>query len=196
MSASLANVSAQRGASTTLLGAAFALLGLGSIMVYSTTAPLALGSFIPPHLARHGVGLLLGLTTAWLLSRVPLRVLRFAAPALFLATLVALAAVPFIGLRVNGAQRWLALPGVGVFQPGELAKFATVLWVAVLASYRGAPSADAEASKRGREESAARMTRQNVIFCLCAGAVPAGLLLLQPDFGNAALLLLLVMLVL
>ena len=124
MSAGVATSYAQRGASTTLLGATLLLLVLGSIMVYSTTAPLTLGDFIPPHLARHSLGLILGVAAAWMLSHIPHRVLRYAAPALFVATLAALAVVPFVGIRVNGAQRWLSLPGVGVFQPGELAKFA------------------------------------------------------------------------
>jgi cell division protein FtsW len=38
--------------------------------------------------------------------------------------------------RVNGARRWLNLPGGG-FQPSELARFAIVVWAAMMAAKKG-----------------------------------------------------------
>lgn len=162
-----------RGASSLLVGSSLLLIGLGCVMIYSTTAPLTLGDFVPPHLARHGLGVFLGLLAALFFAYLPSRAFRILGPVLFVLAILALCAVPLIGIKVNGAQRWLPLPGLGVFQPGELAKFATVLAVAVLATQHGEKQ---------------RMSRHHVLFSLAAGALPAGLLILQPDFGNAALL--------
>lgn len=146
-------------------------------MIYSTTAPLSFGNFVPPHLARHGVGIALGLVSALTLAYLPTRALRTLAPLLFVAGIVALVAVLLTGIKVNGAQRWLSLPMLGVVQPGELAKFFTVLFVAYLTSRQG--------DSQG-------MTRKQVLLSLAAGGLPVGLLVLQPDFGNSVLLGLLV----
>jgi cell division protein FtsW len=86
-----------------------------------------------------------------------------------------LAATLALGIEANGARRWLPVPLLGVsFQPAELAKWATSLAVAaVLAG--------------GRPES-----RRLFHLCLVLGALPAGLLLLQPDLGSAVVLAVLV----
>ena len=52
------------------------------------------------------------------------------------AALLLLVAIPGIGVYVNGSRRWLSLGGVS-FQPGELAKYATVLFMAMTLDARG-----------------------------------------------------------
>ncbi|MEN8196780.1 MAG: hypothetical protein ABFS30_09740, partial [Pseudomonadota bacterium] len=50
--------------------AASAILAtLGIVMIYSTTAPLAMSSSVPPHLLRHLVALIGGLLCAALATR-------------------------------------------------------------------------------------------------------------------------------
>lgn len=68
----------------------------------------------------------LGLAAMLFASRLPMSVYRrFALP--FLAfVLILLALVPFIGVKANGARRWLGVGGLTV-QPSELAKLAVVL---------------------------------------------------------------------
>lgn len=50
--------------------------------------------------------------------------------------LLILVAIPGIGRSVNGSRRWLGFGGVS-FQPGELAKYACVLLMATVLTYRG-----------------------------------------------------------
>jgi cell division protein FtsW len=82
-----------------------------------------------------------------------------------------LLATLFIGIEVNGARRWLELPGLR-FQAAELAKFATVLAVAVLLTE--APS------RKARLKPVIR----TVALCV----LPVALLLRQPDFGSSLVL--------
>ena len=48
---------------------------------------------------------------------------------IFVVTLILLAVVLFMP-ELNGARRWIVIPGLGTFQPAELAKFTTVLMFA------------------------------------------------------------------
>ena len=155
-------------ASTALLAA------LGVVMIYSATAPLAMGSAVPPHLLRHLAGLTLALIAIVGALRVPLGAWRRLALPLWAASVALLAATLALGIEANGARRWLPVPLFGVsLQAAEFAKWATSLAVAaVLAG--------------GRPESG-RLLR----ICLVLAALPAGLLLLQPDFGNAVVLVVL-----
>ncbi|MCA9503935.1 MAG: putative lipid II flippase FtsW [Spirochaetaceae bacterium] len=167
---------------TGLVLSAGLLIALGVVMSYSATAPLALDAKIPPLFVDHVTGLALGLAGAWLVARVPVAVLRRAALPAYGVSLVLLAATLAFGVEVNGAQRWLALPGLGFrFQPSELAKCATIL---AAAAWLARKDARRELSTRRSVETAA----------LAIG--PAGLLLLQPDLGNAVVLVALVALML
>ena len=50
--------------------------------------------------------------------------------------LLTLVAIPGIGVYINGSRRWLSLGGVS-FQPGEFAKYAAVLFMAMALTARG-----------------------------------------------------------
>ena len=55
------------------------------------------------------------------------------------ALLLAMLLVPGLGSinkRINGARRWINLPGAS-FQPSELARFAIVVWAAMMAAKKG-----------------------------------------------------------
>ena len=85
--------------------------------------------------------------------------------------LLALTAVPSVGLSANGARRWLGVGSV-VFQPSELAKIALVVSVADLLS------------RPDRRMEDARSTLQPVLIVT---GVMAGLLMLQPHLGATLL---------
>jgi rod shape determining protein RodA len=82
------------------------------------------------------------------------------------ATVVALAGLPFFAPEINGARRWYAFPGFSI-QPSEFAKLAVVL---ALASFL-------------RFKSRAR-TFEALVLPMAVAAVPALLILRQPDLGS------------
>jgi len=107
------------------------LISMGVVMSYSATAALALDSRLPPLFFDHLVGVAIGLAAAAGAYMLSARALRRLAMPFWLLTVGGLLATILLGVEVNGAQRWLEIPGVGFrFQPGELAKFATLLAVA------------------------------------------------------------------
>ena len=64
------------------------------------------------------------------------------APAFYIFGLILLAIVliPGVGLRVNGQQAWIKVPGIGQFQPSEFVKVTTAM---MLARYFGKNRAQA-----------------------------------------------------
>ncbi len=74
-----------------------------------------------------------------------------------------------LGVEVNGQQAWLRLPVIGQFQPSEFAKVPTVL---MLAKYFGA-----------REARNLRLKETLIGGAILAG--PVGLIMLEPDAGQA-----------
>jgi cell division protein FtsW len=154
-----------------VIAAASILAGIGLVMIYSLTAPLAAASAIPPQFIRQLLALAMSILVLIAALRVPLAVWRRFALPLWGVSSVLLLATLVVGIEVNGARRWLELPGLRL-QAAEIAKFATVLAVAVLLT--ATPS---------------RRTRLKPVFgaaALCA--LPVALLLLQPDFGSSLVL--------
>jgi cell division protein FtsW len=150
------------------------LLSMGVVMSYSATAALALDSRFPPLFSDHLIGVAIGLAAAVAAYFVPPRALRRLAMPVWLLTITALVATVLFGVEVNGAQRWLEIPGLDFrFQPGELAKLATLIAVAAWLS-----------RKDDRRELSTRRSIQVAGIAL----LPAGLLLMQPDLGNAVVL--------
>jgi len=80
--------------------------------------------------------------------------------------------IPGIGVKVGGAQRWLLIGGVR-FQPAEFTKIACVVYMAWALVRKG--------------DNVKSFTYGLLPMGLVAGLL-AGLLLLQPDFGNAVVL--------
>ncbi|MEZ4216287.1 MAG: FtsW/RodA/SpoVE family cell cycle protein [Myxococcota bacterium] len=155
--------------------AATVLLGTGVVMSYSTTAPLAFERVLPPLFVAHASALAAGLGAAALAAWAPLGWLRAAALPLWALGLALLVATDVAGVEVNGAQRWLALPGVGFrFQPVELVKIATLLAVV-----------NVVARREGRDEE---LPPRRALVALAIAGAPVLLLVRQPDFGNAVLI--------
>ncbi|HEX2485127.1 MAG TPA: putative peptidoglycan glycosyltransferase FtsW [Myxococcota bacterium] len=166
-----------------VISAALLLAGIGAVMIFSITAPKASpDDVLPPFFLRQGEALLAGVVLAGLAAALPLRVWHALALPLWGATALSLVAVLFVGIETNGARRWLGVESAGlVLQPGEFAKFTSVLAASALLARRDARSGVAPL---------------RILAALGLAAVPAGLLLLQPDLGNAVLLCALVGLVL
>ncbi|MCW2785725.1 MAG: cell division-specific peptidoglycan biosynthesis regulator FtsW [Marmoricola sp.] len=117
-----------------LLGATSLLLAIGMIMVLSASS---VESFQQNHgnsyyvATRQLMWVLIALPAAWFATRLPLKVLRFAAwPMLAVSVLLLILTQTSLGVSVNGNQNWLSLGGPLQIQPSEVTKFAMVLWCA------------------------------------------------------------------
>ncbi len=164
------------------IGAVVTLCLLGTVAVYGagsfTSDALGQYHYLRQHLQRLLLGALLALAMLQLDAG---RLQRgwLAWTALLLA--LSLTALPLL-LGKGGIVRWIAIPGLGQFQPLELAKLALVYFLA----YRfAAPSLD--------EPLAPRQLAQT----LAAGPLALVVLLaLQPNFGNVVVMSLVTLLML
>jgi rod shape determining protein RodA len=83
--------------------------------------------------------------------------------------LLVIVLVPGIGMKINGQRCWIKLPGVGQFQPSEFVKIPVVL---MLARYFG------------KHRTNVLTWKELAVGCLVL-ALPMGLILLEPDLGQA-----------
>ncbi|AVP95916.1 putative lipid II flippase FtsW [Ahniella affigens] len=156
---------------------ACALLALGVVMVASSSIAVAEGDGLSPfyYLYRHLVFLALGLGLAGFLVIVPLEKIEQHHLWLLLGVFVLLALpfVPGLGVRINGARRWINL-GVSNFQVVEMVK---LMLIAYLASYMV------------RLRPQLRSTFGGILKPLGIAGLMMIALLAQPDFGSASLIL-------
>ena len=98
---------------------------------------------------------------------------RFAYPLLALSFIIlTLVLLPGVGVSRGGARRWIMLPGFA-FQPSELAKLALVFYLA---------------HSMAKKEQMIRTFYVGVLPHLIVFGPFAGMLLLEPDFGTALML--------
>ena len=116
-----------------VLGTSALLLSLGLVMVLSASSVTSYTTEGNSYaiFGKQALWVAIGLPAAWLVSRMPVRVIRgFAWPALVVSVaLIGLTYVPGLGVSVNGNQNWIAV-GPLTIQPSEVAKLAIVLWSA------------------------------------------------------------------
>lgn len=126
-----------------LVALAALLTALGIAMVYSagqTDLPTFVEGLWKIQLAWAAIGII----GAWVVSRTSVRFLEFGALPVYLASCLLLLLLIFIGQGAGTAastKSWLAIGGVRLGQPSELAKVAVVLMLArVLSAQRVAPT--------------------------------------------------------
>ncbi len=109
------------------------LLGFGLVMLYSASYVKGLyGHGDSLHYIKDQVVFAIaGLGLMAFLSTVDYRVYKKYDMALFLLVVVLLIIVLFMGI-ISGVTRWIIIPGVGSFQPSEIAKFSLILIYAKL----------------------------------------------------------------
>mgnify|MGYP005855296095 FL=1 len=116
-----------------LLMTTLALVGIGIVMVYSTSAILAADRFQDPYyfLKRQAIYAGVGFLFMLLAMFFPYRPLRRLAYPILLGSILLLLAVliPGIGYRAGGSMRWIKM-GTFSFQPSELAKLGLVIFLA------------------------------------------------------------------
>jgi cell division protein FtsW len=149
------------------------------VMVYSASAVLAMDRFQqPPYyfLFKQVTWAVLGVCLLGLAARVDYRSLKqpvviWTALGVSLAALV----VVFFMSPVNGTRRWFAMGGIGV-QPSELAKVAVIIFTAAVLERR--------MDKIDQLTALAPIALVTGLVC--------GLIVLEPDFGTAFTVLLIV----
>jgi cell division protein FtsW len=153
------------------------LLAIGLLMVTSASVTLADRQHGDPffYLERQLLAVALGLGAGYAMVRIPTAVWQRLGFALALAAIVLLVLVliPGLGQTVNGSTRWLRLGGV-VVQVSEPARLMLLMYVADYAV---------------RRNDELRRSLVGFIRPLGPVGVAALLLLVQPDFGSAVLLL-------
>ena len=150
------------------------LTGLGMVMLYSSSMGNARDV---RSLQVQSVLCVLGIVLATIASRMDYQWLKKTVFAIGGITLLLLIAVkiPHIGLRINGARRWLSAGAGLTFQPSEFAKTTLII---VMAWYAERYRRQFGTFKRG-------LFLPGVIV-----AAFAGLVYIEPDHGTAALMLL------
>ncbi len=167
-----------RGYDLVLFLTVLALTAVGVVMVYSSSAFIAslnpaFGSsyfFLRKHLFALGLGLLVMI----LAMRRDYHVWKHWAGPLLLLSFLLLLLVSVFGREIGGVKRWLSLRFLS-FQPSEVAKLGLVFYLAKFASARGELIRD---FKRG------------FLPPLIILGVLSVLILVQPNFGFAGMMLL------
>ncbi|WP_374013137.1 putative lipid II flippase FtsW [Pseudoxanthomonas koreensis] len=158
-------------------GAVLGLACLGVVMVASASIAVgeSLGAGPFHYLVRHVFFLAVGIGLALLAMRSELKTVEKYNRVLLLGSMVLLVLpwLPGLGVSVNGARRWINL-GVSRFQVVEAVKVLYIVW---LASYLVRFSDEVNA------------TWMAMLKPLGVAVVLVVMLLLQPDFGSATLLL-------
>ena len=157
-----------------LIGATLAITALGVLMIYSSTRErLRLEGVDELYFVkRQGVAILVGLVVMALLLAVDYRKLRDYSAFAYVATVVGLLAVLSpLGSNARGSQAWFQLPGGFQLQPSELVKLGIIV---ALAGYAN--------------EHRGEMNPWRLTVTIGLAAVPIVLVMLQPDFGTAMVL--------
>ena len=156
------------------------LLGLGVIMVLSASYPRAYydpghvtGGRASYYFVRQLLFAALGLAAMLLASRLPMGFYRRYAFPFLAVTVLLLLLVPVIGVRANGARRWLGVGGL-TLQPSELTKLAVILsFAALICRFRGKM----------------KSFRYGILPFAGILALLVGLLVLEPHFSASIILL-------
>jgi cell division protein FtsW len=157
------------------------LVTAGTVMVYSSSSILAMERYKDGQyfLKKQAFFVCIGVAVMLFLSRIHYSKLKQVAyPAVAVsAVLLALVLVPHIGIRAGGATRWLKM-GFFSFQVTEMVKIVVVLF---LAHYLTRKAGQLKDFKRG-----ILVPLVTVVFLVC-------LILLEPDFGTAVIIMITMM---
>jgi cell division protein FtsW len=155
-----------------LLLSVLALLGIGLIMVHSSSSVATMSDWGDSfyYLRRQAMWAGVGLAVMVFMVGFPYQWIRKYAVHILAGSilLLILVLVPGIGKVVNGARRWIDLGPVG-FQPSELNKLALIIFTAAGLAYN-----------RNRIQRITTLSPYVLITLLCMG-----LILKQPDLGTA-----------
>ena len=154
------------------------LSGVGIVMIFSTSGIVALEKFGDKYffLKRQFVWLIISTMAIMLTMKIDYHVypkLTFPLLCTCLLLLI-LVLIPGIGVKINGARRWLKISNF-TFQVSEMAKLILVIYLA------GAMT---------RKEGKLKEFRQGFLPLIIITSICCVLILAEPDLGTAAIILL------
>jgi cell division protein FtsW len=160
------------------------LVTVGTAMIYSSSSILAMERFKDAQyfLKKQVFFVLIGMTAMVLLTKLDYHLLRkWAYPGVILSIiLLLLIFVPHLGIRAGGARRWLNLVFFS-FQVTEFAKICIVLFLAHFLS---------------RKVNVLKSFSRGVLAPLLVTFFIIGLIALEPDFGTAVIIAMILMMML
>jgi cell division protein FtsW len=155
------------------------LVGFGLIMVFSASSSMAVTKeiynndalyFVKKQLIWAGLGTFIMLV----MMNIHFQKYKKLFILLFFGTLILLFLVPFIGKEINGARSWLEIGGFSI-QPTEFAKLAIILYLAAIIA---------------KKDEKFRDFKRGLLPVMIVVGFFAFLIMLQPDFGSCAILVL------
>jgi rod shape determining protein RodA len=157
------------------------LLAAGAVLVWSATSAREDLTAGDPngYLKRQLVNIAIGVVLGVMVAATDHRWVRILTPLVYAASVAGLVLVLVMGSSINGSRSWIRLAGMSI-QPAEFAKLAVVIGMALLVAER----TEGSMSTRSRWQVGAA----EVAGMLAIAAVPAGLILLQPDLGTMLVL--------
>ncbi len=164
----------ERGTDLLLLASVLALLAIGTIEIFASSAVYGLQKYGDEtyFLKRQLVWLTFGMGALWLGARTDYRWLRRYTYPLLALSIGLLVAVLFIGAEINSARRWFQI-GPLSFQPVELAKLSLIAYLAY---------------SLGKKAAKVKTFTVGFVPHLLVCAVMMALLLKQPDLGSSIIL--------
>jgi rod shape determining protein RodA len=157
-----------------------AVLGLsllGTLLVWSATAPGLSQAGADPHtyLDKQLLVVVIGLALMTGVSLVDYRILRMIAPFAYAAGCLSLLAVLSpLGTTVLGSHSWIPLPGGFQIEPSEYAKIGLILMIALIFGAAG--------------ERSARPGLRPLALAIACSVPVIGLVLAEPDLGVVVVL--------
>jgi cell division protein FtsW len=158
------------------------LLLIGFVMVVSSSLHLGAkmaGNDVFHYPIKQLIHLGLGFVFGAIITRIPIIAWEKSGQWLFIIGLILLIIVliPGLGVKVNGSVRWLSIGGMRI-QVSELVKFFAVIYMAGYVTRH----------QKSIRESALGLFKPLILF-----AIASMLLLLEPDFGSAVVILIIAM---
>lgn len=158
------------------------LVTIGTVMIYSSSSILAMKRFNDGQffLKKQIFFVLLGLGIMVLMTKIPYEALKkLAYPGICLSILLLVAIlIPHFGIKAGGATRWLKM-GFFSFQVTEMVKVSIVLFLAYFLAKKSSQITD---------------FKRAVLVPLSVVLLIVGLIMLEPDFGTAVIITLIMML--